>query len=436
MKRYITKIVSTATALVLALCICVAMPCASAFAAQEVTEKTDSQIIKADKDDWGDILDSFDSDMVKNLLKIDWWVFFDKEYDWDSLFDGSKSFGEMIETKEWDALVKTVTEFLGCTVLTETQKNQLEKIAENKFYYTSIQNIIEQLCKAADGDYTQFFDIINCDYSGLLGLSDRNLTSIIRSLLSSDDLLGDCLNGDYSVFGNIIGGDYSYITDLLNGDYGWIKNLIDGENVDFEALFSALDKEEIKDLISQAITVDDKNVLEFTEEYYDQIKALLGEDYSFITEIKDGKYDHLLELIKKLSELVGFEYNEELGDVLGQLTALDDKGINNLVRTFEIMLYEALPEEYQQIMKGTEEIQIKLDELTSDIGDLKDIIIGIIGDLDNDNKVSMTDVVLAQRNIANIHVLEDTQLKAADVDGDGNVTMNDVVMMQRIAAKI
>ncbi len=436
MKKYIGKIASTATALVLALCICVAMPCASAFAAQEVTEKTDSQIIKADKDDWGDILDSFDSEMVKNLLKIDWWVFFDKEYDWDSLFDGSKSFGEMVETKEWDALVKTVTEVLGCTVLTETQKNQLEKIAENKFYYTSIQNIIEQLGKAADGDYTQFFDIIGGDYSGLLGLSDRNLTSIIRSLLSSDDLLGDCLNGDYAIFSNIIGGDYSYITDLLNGDYGWIKDLIDGESVDFEALFSALDKEEIKDLISQAITVDDKNVLEFTEEYYDQIKALLGEDYSFITEIKDGKYDHLLELIRKLSEIVGFEYNEDLGDVLGQLTALDDKGINNLVRTFEIMLYEALPEEYQQIMKGAGEIQIKLDEITSDIGDLKDIIIGIIGDLDNDNKVSMTDVVLAQRNIANIHILEETQLKAADVDGDGSVTMSDVVMMQRIAAKI
>ncbi len=58
------------------------------------------------------------------------------------------------------------------------------------------------------------------------------------------------------------------------------------------------------------------------------------------------------------------------------------------------------------------------------------------GDVDSDKKVTMSDVVLLQKHIAKLIVLDDSALKSGDVDADENITMSDVVLVQKFIAKL
>ena len=56
------------------------------------------------------------------------------------------------------------------------------------------------------------------------------------------------------------------------------------------------------------------------------------------------------------------------------------------------------------------------------------------GDVNLDGTVSIDDVTLAQKYIANMEELDSKQLKAADVTVDGNITIDDVTKIQKYIA--
>lgn len=58
------------------------------------------------------------------------------------------------------------------------------------------------------------------------------------------------------------------------------------------------------------------------------------------------------------------------------------------------------------------------------------------GDVNNDGKVSMIDVMRAQRVVARLVVLSAEDFKYADIDGDGKVSMQDVLKIQRQVAHL
>jgi len=60
----------------------------------------------------------------------------------------------------------------------------------------------------------------------------------------------------------------------------------------------------------------------------------------------------------------------------------------------------------------------------------------VLGDSDQDVKITVKDVTAIQRHIAKIISLDDTALKAADADQDGNVTIKDATVLQKHIAKI
>ena len=117
---------------------------------------------------------------------------------------------------------------------------------------------------------------------------------------------------------------------------------------------------------------------------------------------------------------------------MAQLMSLKDSKIEDIVRTIVVMLYDVLPEKYQKIMTSLEDLGDKLDE----IGDTIETIITSLGDIDADENVSLTDVVLVQKNLANLFEFTDEQFESADVDGDGKLTMSDVTLMQKCVAKL
>lgn len=64
------------------------------------------------------------------------------------------------------------------------------------------------------------------------------------------------------------------------------------------------------------------------------------------------------------------------------------------------------------------------------------ILSGVMGDIDNDGVLSMTDVVMLQKYIAKL-ISEDTFNKSiADIDGSGKIDMQDVTFMQKRIAKL
>lgn len=60
----------------------------------------------------------------------------------------------------------------------------------------------------------------------------------------------------------------------------------------------------------------------------------------------------------------------------------------------------------------------------------------LLGDVDNDKKVTMVDVVMLQRYIASLTVLTSEQIRLADVYRDTEITMLDVTTIQKYIARI
>ena len=58
------------------------------------------------------------------------------------------------------------------------------------------------------------------------------------------------------------------------------------------------------------------------------------------------------------------------------------------------------------------------------------------GDLNNDGSLSVDDVTLLQRHLAEFEALTEAQLAYADVDGDGKINVHDVTQLQRILAEM
>lgn len=65
-----------------------------------------------------------------------------------------------------------------------------------------------------------------------------------------------------------------------------------------------------------------------------------------------------------------------------------------------------------------------------------EVIVFIWGDVDGNEKINMTDALLAARHVAKIVALDDGQRVCANVDGKGEVTMTDALLIARYATKL
>ena len=59
------------------------------------------------------------------------------------------------------------------------------------------------------------------------------------------------------------------------------------------------------------------------------------------------------------------------------------------------------------------------------------IVTGKLGDIDGDGVVTILDVTMIQRVLADVQTADDTMKKLGDVDGDGNLTITDATKLQR-----
>ena len=60
----------------------------------------------------------------------------------------------------------------------------------------------------------------------------------------------------------------------------------------------------------------------------------------------------------------------------------------------------------------------------------------LLGDVNSDSTISVSDATLLQKYIANLVDLSDEQLKAADFDQDGTVNISDVTAIQQYLLSI
>ena len=436
MRRIFKKVALSVLSLMLALGMVATAPIVTAKAAEKNETKAEIATNQALKEGLGSYFDifsgMFDSDFLMDLVQVDWSKLFNSDYDWESVFNGDLSFDELQQTEEWDAIIDNLFDVIGEVDLNDLQSQYLGSFVEDKYYTVFLETLLEKIEKSLKGDYNEYYEILNGDYTALQEFFQNvDINKEIDRLLANGNINCDFLNGDYSIIKDIIGGDFSYITGLLSGDYSWIEDVIAEENVNLEALFDAINKSDLDELTEEYIGEDGK-VLEFVTKYYDDIVALCNGDYTFAEKIENGDYSGMLELVKDVLDLVGVEYNGDIEGIMAQLLSLKDSKIENIVRTIVVMLYDVLPEKYQKIMTGLKDLNDKLDE----IGDTIDTIITVLGDLDADDMISLTDVVIVQKNLANLFELTDEQLKSADVDGDGKLTMSDVTLMQKCVAKL
>lgn len=59
-----------------------------------------------------------------------------------------------------------------------------------------------------------------------------------------------------------------------------------------------------------------------------------------------------------------------------------------------------------------------------------------LGDVNNDGEITIQDVTIVQRYLAEMTQLDDNAFKAADVNGDGNVDISDATTIQKYVAEI
>ncbi len=436
MRNSIRKVASSVLSLVLALGMVATAPIMTAKAAEKNETKVEIATNQALKEGLGSYFDifsgMFNSDFLMGLVQVDWSSFFNSDYDWGAIFDGNLPFGELQQTEEWDAIIDSLFDSIGEVDLDDLQSQYLGSYVEDKYYTVFLETLLEKIEKSLKGDYNEYYEILNGDYTALQEFFQNvDINKEIDRLLANGNINCDFLNGDYSIIKDIIGEDFSYITGLLSGDYSWIEDIIANENVNLEALFDAINKSDLDELTEEYIGEDGK-VLEFVAKYYDALVALCNGDYTFAEKIENGDYSGMFELVKDVLDLVGVEYNGDIEGIMAQLMSLKDSKIEDIVRTIVVMLYDVLPEKYQKIMTGLEDLGDKLDE----IGNTIETIITSLGDIDADENVSLTDVVLVQKNLANLFEFTDEQFESADVDGDGKLTMSDVTLMQKCVAKL
>ena len=60
----------------------------------------------------------------------------------------------------------------------------------------------------------------------------------------------------------------------------------------------------------------------------------------------------------------------------------------------------------------------------------------LIGDVNGDGQINITDATMVQQSIAELVELTDEQREAADTDGDGKITISDATMIQKYIAEI
>ena len=59
----------------------------------------------------------------------------------------------------------------------------------------------------------------------------------------------------------------------------------------------------------------------------------------------------------------------------------------------------------------------------------------IIGDTDQNGKLTVNDVTVLQRHLVEFEILSGNALKAADTNGDGRVTIDDATLLQLYLAE-
>ncbi|WP_405342368.1 dockerin type I repeat-containing protein, partial [Ruminococcus sp.] len=91
--------------------------------------------------------------------------------------------------------------------------------------------------------------------------------------------------------------------------------------------------------------------------------------------------------------------------------------------------YEALTDDQKALVTPE-----TLEKLTDAETTLDNIV--LLGDVDGDGVVTITDATVIQRYLLSMGNLSDKQIKAADVDSDGEITIIDVTLIQRYLAGV
>lgn len=430
MKRF-TKLTSVILSLILCASFMITTPVLTVSAAETNEElvdpvdtetEVDTDAKEENKGKFFEVFGSlFDAEFINHMFNINWGALFSEDLDWKALFSGEINFGD---SKELETVLSLMGDVFEGIEMDEEQAKYFQELLQNKFFTVNAEKLIDKVEEILHGGYKDYVSLFKGDYTALLEIIDgQDMSDILEGLLAGkSDKVKNFLSENGDLIRQLIEGNYSYVKALLEGDYRWIDAILNGVDTNLNILFANLDHATVQKLLGEK---GDK-ILEFVDKYYDQIKAICQGDYTYIQEIKDGEYDAMFELAEDVMALVGFEYEEVFGNAVDKVVAFNDSNIRSILDTLISMLHDVLPEKYQELMGN----------IVGIVNGLLNIFVERYGDINYDDDVSLTDVVLVQRNIASIKTLSDYQRAAADVDRNGVVTMNDIVVMQRHIANL
>lgn len=81
-----------------------------------------------------------------------------------------------------------------------------------------------------------------------------------------------------------------------------------------------------------------------------------------------------------------------------------------------------------EVNLATQELQDAIDSLER--------VKELIGDVDGDGVVSITDATFIQRHLAQLNTIDEARHKYADTDKDGRISIADATMIQRFLAQL
>lgn len=103
----------------------------------------------------------------------------------------------------------------------------------------------------------------------------------------------------------------------------------------------------------------------------------------------------------------------------------------NLEENINNIIHAHLPEHYLAILMDAAYENTPIKMITDDSE--QEVI---LGDLDTDGKINLSDVVIIQKNVANITDFYDYQFERADVNKDETISVLDIIIIQKYIAKL
>lgn len=365
-------------------------------------------------------------DWIRNLAqKIDLSdLLFNGNYDWNAFFKGEL---DIAESQELAAILNLFKTIISNINLKEIESDTLQEILENEYAEYFINKILDAIEKLLDGDYKDYINLFKGDYSSLVTIIDKlDLKQIINDLLDSkSEQLNDKLNGNYQLLKELVNGNYTYLRSLLIEDYDYAEQLKEILGLNLNILMSNLKYPELTELVKNS----NSKALAFVDKYYEAILAISNNDYTYFSEFQEHGYDGFIEMLNDLYAATGYDYVITLDEIADKILALDDQTIQTLISKLISNIYQDLPQEYKDKIG-------KLTDIIKNVEQFVQIIIKHLGDLNQDDEVSITDVVIVQKYIADINALSESQKDLADVNRDNNINLLDAVMMQKAIANL